>query len=83
MWKDKKIPIYADHAASVTDFKNYGRMDRMREEVGYKDAAHIMSPKRNVVQGDVVEVPMINVPGQRFTATHGIKAKKGEHKLFM
>ena len=55
----------------------------MREEVGYKDAAHIMSPKRNVVQGDVVEVPMINVPGQRFTATHGIRAKKGEQKLFL
>ena len=35
-------------------------------------------------QGDTtLEIPMINVPGQRFTATHGIKAKKGEHKLFM
>ncbi|XP_023341065.1 uncharacterized protein LOC111711058 [Eurytemora carolleeae] len=31
----------------------------------------------------IVEVPMINVPGQRFTATHGIQAKKGEHKLFL
>jgi len=29
------------------------------------------------------EIPMINVPGQRFTATHGIKAKKGEQKLFL
>ena len=29
------------------------------------------------------EVPMINVPGQRFTATHGIKAKRGEEKLFL
>jgi len=28
-------------------------------------------------------VPMINVPGQRFTATHGIRAKKGEAKLFL
>ena len=26
---------------------------------------------------------MINIPGQRFTATHGIKAKKGEAKLFL
>jgi len=29
------------------------------------------------------EIPMINVPGQRFTATHGIKAKAGEAKLFL
>lgn len=29
------------------------------------------------------EIPMINVPGQRFTATHGIRAKKGEQKLFL
>jgi len=29
------------------------------------------------------EIPMINVPGQRFTATHGIRAKKGEAKLFL
>jgi len=28
-------------------------------------------------------LPMINVPGQRFTATHGIRAKKGEAKLFL
>jgi len=28
-------------------------------------------------------IPMINVPGQRFTATHGIRAKKGEAKLFL
>jgi len=28
-------------------------------------------------------IPMINVPGQRFTATHGIKAKAGEAKLFL
>jgi hypothetical protein len=26
---------------------------------------------------------MINVPGQRFTATHGIRAKRGEQKLFL
>lgn len=32
---------------------------------------------------DDEEVPMINIPGQRFTATHGIKAKKGEAKLFL
>ena len=32
---------------------------------------------------DDAEVPMINIPGQRFTATHGIKAKKGEAKLFL
>jgi len=32
---------------------------------------------------DEVEIPMINVPGQRFTATHGIKAKRGESKLFL
>lgn len=29
------------------------------------------------------EIPLINVPGQRFTATHGIKAQKGEQKLFL
>lgn len=29
------------------------------------------------------EIPYINVPGQRFTATHGINAKEGEHKLFL
>ena len=32
---------------------------------------------------DEEEIPMINIPGQRFTATHGIKAKKGEAKLFL
>ncbi len=38
----------------------------------------------SVLQGDLEpEIPMINVPGQRFTATHGIRAKKGEHKLFL
>jgi len=32
---------------------------------------------------DEPEIAMINVPGQRFTATHGIKAKAGEAKLFL
>lgn len=32
---------------------------------------------------DEIEIPMINAPGQRFTATHGIKAKKGESKVFL
>ena len=32
---------------------------------------------------DEPEIPMINVPGQRFTATHGIKAKAGDAKLFL
>lgn len=35
------------------------------------------------VDGGKVEIPRINVPGQRFTATHGINAKKGEQKLFL
>ena len=29
------------------------------------------------------EYTRINAPGQRFTATHGISAKKGEQKLFL
>ena len=32
---------------------------------------------------DEPEIAMINVPGQRFTATHGIKAKAGDAKLFL
>lgn len=32
---------------------------------------------------DDLDIPMINVPGQRFTATHGIKSKRGESKLFL
>ena len=37
----------------------------------------------SITSQDEVEIPMINVPGQRFTATHGISAKRGEHKLFL
>lgn len=29
------------------------------------------------------EITRLNAPGQRFTATHGVMARKGEHKMFV
>jgi len=55
-----------------TIFQRFGFFNNFARRLG--KAAQDDSP---------AEIPMINVPGQRFTATHGIRAKKGEAKLFM
>jgi len=54
-----------------------------------KSFAPLLKPLNNFARRlgkaaqDDLDIPMINVPGQRFTATHGIKAKRGESKLFL